>query len=117
MQKNTTRQSWDTSVNHLARIGLLKDVLSREQLQQIPSSNISRWKQEDESKYRYSEINDRIQNELDLIKKINQSSNIKKINESYFRLADTFHEATSQIKGIKPVLKQHKELLSTLLNH
>lgn len=39
-------KSWDTSVKHLARHGILGDVLSSSQLRLIPRSNISRWKTE-----------------------------------------------------------------------
>jgi hypothetical protein len=106
-----SRRSWDTSVKHLTRYGVLHDVLSPDQITKIPRSNISRWKQETDDKYAFCDINNIIKQEVELIKRINQSSKIKKINESYFKLADTFHEVISKIKGVKSVIKQQKELI------
>lgn len=105
------RFSWDTSIKHLTRQGLLKDVLSANQINSIPSSNISRWKNETEDKYLYSEINDIIKQEIELIKRLNQSSKIKKLNESYFKLCDTFHEIISKTKELKSNVKAQKELI------
>lgn len=105
------RVSYDTAIKHITRHGLLQDILTKEQLALIPSSNISRWKQESETKYEYSEINDIIQQEVDLIKRLNQSSKIKKINQSYFKLADTFHEVISKVKGVKSLIKEQKEII------
>lgn len=42
---------------------------------------------------------------------MNQSSKIKRINESYFKLADTFHNVISNIKEVKILLKDQKELI------
>ncbi|MCK8479027.1 hypothetical protein [Psychroserpens algicola] len=105
------RTSWDTSIKHLARHGLLSDILNVEQIASIPSSNLSRWRHESDSKYLYSEINEIIKQEIEFIKRMNQSSKIKKINESYFKLADTFHHVISNIKGVKSILKSQKELI------
>ena len=105
------RKSWDTAVKHITRNGLLSDLLSDEQIATIPRSNIARWKQESDDKYQLCEINKVLKKEVELIKRINQSSRIKRINESYFKLADTFHQIISQVKGIKSVIKIQKELI------
>ena len=105
------RQSWDTSVKHLVRNGLHHDVLTSEQISSIPRSNISRWKHEPDDKYMFCEINSIIKQEVELIKRINQSSKIKRINHAYFKLADTFHEVISKIKGVRQLLKNQKELI------
>lgn len=105
------RKSWDTAVKHFTRNGLLTDLLTHEQIATIPRSNIARWKQESDDKYQLCEINKVVQEEIELIKRINQSSRIKRINESYFKLADTFHQIISQVKGIKSVIKTQKELI------
>ncbi|WP_323787682.1 DDE-type integrase/transposase/recombinase [Psychroserpens sp.] len=110
------RISWDTSIKHLARHGLLKDILTSQQVSNIPSSNLSRWKNESDDKYLYSEINQIIKKDIELIKRINQTSRIKKINEAYFKLADTFHFVISNIKGVKTLLKNQKELLVNTIN-
>jgi len=105
------RQSWDTSVKHLVRHGVLHDILTAEQIASIPRSNLSRWKYESDNKYTFCEINAIVKQEVELIKRMNQSSRIKQINQSYFKLADTFHEVISNIKGVKSHLKKHKELI------
>ncbi|WP_296385981.1 hypothetical protein [Winogradskyella sp.] len=102
------RTSWDTSIKHLARHGILNDILTSNQISNIPSSNLSRWRNESDDKYLYSEINQIVKQEIELIKRINQSSKIKKINESYFKLTDSFHNMISNIKGIKTLLKGQK---------
>ncbi|MFT5891135.1 MAG: putative transposase [Dokdonia sp.] len=105
------RVSCDTSIKHITRHGLLQDILTKEQIALIPISNISRWKQESDNKYQYSEVNEILTQEVDLIKRLNQSSNLKKINQSYFNLIDTFHEVISKVKGIKTIIKDQKELM------
>ena len=111
MNHSSSRQSWDTSIKHLIRHGLLTDVLTARQIATIPSSNISRWKQESDEKYRFCEINQIIKEEVELIKRVNQSSNIKKINLSYFKLLDTFHKVISEIKEVKTKIKEQKEVI------
>ncbi|MEE9407694.1 MAG: DDE-type integrase/transposase/recombinase [Polaribacter sp.] len=111
MNHIATRKSWDTSVKHLTRHGVLDDVLSHSQLRLIPSSNISRWKYESNDKYLHCEINNVIKKEVELIKRINQSSKIKKLNQSYFKLCDTFHEALSSVKGVKSVIRKHRDVI------
>ena len=105
------RISYDTSIKHITRNGLLNDMLTADQLATIPGSNISRWKQETDDKYSFCEINDIIKQEIELIKRLNQSSKIKKINQSYFKLADTFHQVISKVKGVKTLIKEQKELI------
>jgi len=106
-----SRKSWNTSVKHLARCGVLNDVLISEQIASIPRSNISRWKHENDDKYALCEINNIVREEIELIKRINQSSKIKKINESYFKLCDAFHEFVYKVKGMKSFIKNSKELV------
>ncbi|WP_418639273.1 DDE-type integrase/transposase/recombinase [Winogradskyella sp.] len=105
------RTSWDTSIKHLARHGLLEAILTSEQIAKVPKSNLWRWKHEQDDKYLYSEINQIIKQEIELIKRLNQSSKIKKLNKSYFKLHDTFHEVISTIKGIKAQINNKKELI------
>lgn len=107
----TTRKSWDTSLKHIVRNGLLQDILSSEQIATIPNSNISRWKHEAEDKYMHSDINQLIKEEVDLIRRMNQSSKIKQLVSGYFKLFDTFHYIISEVKGINPLLKKHKDLI------
>lgn len=111
MNNFSSRKSWDTAVKHITRNGLLNDLLTVNQIAMIPRSNISRWKKESDDKYQGSEINDLVKQEIELIKRINQSSKIKRINQAYFKLADTFHEITANSIGIKSLIKKQKELV------
>lgn len=63
------RTSWDTSVKHLVRHNLLHDILNHAQISKIPCSNISRWKHEPDDKYIFSEINQVIKQEVELIRR------------------------------------------------
>jgi len=107
----SVRKSWDTNIKHLVRHGLLNDLLTSEQIAMIPRSNLYRWKNEPDNKYAYAEINQVIEQEVAFIKRMNQSAKIKKINQCYFKLCDTFHEVISNIKGVKSILKQQKEII------
>lgn len=106
-----TRTSWDTTIKHLARENLLCQILNKDQLAMIPRSNISRWKKEPKEKYQFSELNKVIQQELDLIKKINQSSKIKSILKSYFQLSNTLFEIIGNVKNIKSKISTQKVLI------
>jgi putative transposase len=117
MSEFHNRKSWDTSIKHITRNGLLQDVLTSKQIVSIPRSNISRWKNEADDKYSFCEINDVIKQEIELIKKLNQSSKIKRINQSYFKLANTFHEIISKVKGVKSIIKKQKELVVNTIEY
>ena len=67
------RATYDTSIKHITRHGLLKDILTSEQISLIPTSNISRWKQEPNDKYKHCEFNEILKQELELIRRINHS--------------------------------------------
>ena len=111
MKRYSTRKSWDTAVKHLARHGILEDVLLPSQIDLIPSSNISRWKNETDDKYQYCEVNKIVSDEIELIRKMNQSSKVKRIVSSYFQLCDTFHSVISSVKGIKTVIRKHRDVI------
>ena len=100
MKTYSTRKSWDTAVKHLARNGILDDVLTPSLFKLIPSSNISRWKSESNDKYLHCEINNVIKKEVELIRKMNQSSKVKRIVSSYFQLCAVFHAVISSVKEI-----------------
>lgn len=52
-----------------------------------------------------------IQQELELIKRVGQSSVTKKVLESYFTLCDTFFEITTKVKGIGQAVARSKDLV------
>lgn len=111
MNSISARKSWDTAVKHLARHGILDDVLTPSQIGLIPSSNISRWKSESEDKYLYCEINKIVADEIELIRKINQSSKVKRMVSGYFQLCDVFHSIVDSVKGVKSVLRKHRDVI------
>jgi hypothetical protein len=53
------RNSYDTAIKHLVRLGLV-DAIPSELYALLSSSNISRWKNEDEPKYFGSGLNSEI---------------------------------------------------------
>lgn len=104
------RKSWDTSVKHYFRLGLENNLPSELRVQ-IASSNISRWKTEIEGKYFGNGLNEYIKQDLELYKRIGQTNHLKKINESYIKLLDTYQEVISNVKGIRSIIKDQKELV------
>jgi putative transposase len=104
------RHSWDTSIKHYFRLGL-ENQIPKQLKSNIPSSNISRWKQEPENKYVGCGVADFINQEIDLIKRFNQSSRLKKTVEGFFKLTDAFHIILSEVKGIKTIIKNQKALV------
>lgn len=104
------RISWDTNVKHYVRSGLYHNLPS-DIINQIPSSNLSRWKNESEDKYLGSEATKYINQDIELYKKIGQSSNIKKMNEGYFKLVDVLHEILHNVKGFKQKIADNKDFI------
>ena len=117
MNAYSPRKSWDTAVKHLARHGILDDVLSPSELKSIPSSNIFRWKTESEDKYEFCEINKIVAKEIELIKKMNQSSKVKRIVSGYFELCETFHAVLSSVKGIKTIIRKHRDVIANAIEN
>jgi putative transposase len=77
------RKSWDTAVKHYYRLGL-EDNIPFELKKQIANSNKSRWKSESENKYVGNEVAEFIHQEIELVKRIGQSSTIKKNKRKLF---------------------------------
>jgi len=111
-----TRISWDTSVKHYIRNGLL-DTIPISLQEKMHPSNIHRWKNEPEDKYIGCEVAEFIKQELALIKRINSSSRQRKLNEAYAKLSDTFHFIINETKGIKSKLNKHKELVINAIDY
>jgi len=105
------RKSYDTNIKHLARHRLLQDILTPEQLKKIPRSNIYRWENEAEDKYSYSEINEILKQEVELIKQFSQSSKLKNGFKKYIQLSTAFHKMIAKVKGVKTIIKEQQELI------
>jgi len=108
--QNGLRKSWDTNVKHFVRSGLYYN-LPNEIRNQIPSSNISCWKNESKDKYFGSDISQYINQDIELYKRIGQNSNIKRLNKGYFELVDVLHKVLSQVKGVQQKLATNKEYI------
>lgn len=106
----TNRTSWDTNIKHHIRNGLLYQ-LPKELVKSIPKSNISRWKNEPENKYKGCEIARFVNAEIELIKRIDENKTLKKANQTYFKLADTFNEIVSKVKGVKKAINNHQDVI------
>ncbi|MEP6930394.1 MAG: DDE-type integrase/transposase/recombinase, partial [Flavobacterium sp.] len=102
------RISWDTNVKHYVRNGLFDD-LPNTIKSKIPKTNKHRWEHETEGKYTGCEAAAFIKKELELIKRVGESRNSKKVMEAYFKLSDTYHEIISNVKGIKREIAKQKE--------
>ncbi len=110
------RKSWDTNVKHYVRSGLYF-YLPIEIKNQIPSSNISRWKNESKDKYIGSELAKYIDQDIKLYKRIGDNSNIKKINEGYFKLVDVLHETLYNVGGFKQKIAGNRDyIVNTIEN-
>lgn len=110
------RKSWDTTVKHYFRLGI-ENNLPEHVWTAVPHSNRPRWRGEPDGKYAGCEVAAHIQRELELIKRVGQSSVTKKVLESYFTLCDTFFEITAKVKGIGQAVARSKDLVvSTVEN-
>jgi putative transposase len=103
-------------VKHYYRLGL-EDSIPNEIQQTIPSSNISRWKNESNDKYIGCQVAEYINQELELIKRIGQNRKTKNILKSYFKLIDTLHHILKPIKSVKQSIYNNKEtIVNTIEN-
>lgn len=111
-----SRISWDTNVKHYIRNGLYNN-LPNTIKSQIPKTNKYRWERETEDKYIGCEVASFIKEELELIKRVGDSRNSKKVIEAYFKLSDTYHEIISSVKGVRlQVALQKDKLVNAIEN-
>tara|TARA_R110000868_G_scaffold131418_2_gene341458 strand:- start:10758 stop:12038 length:1281 start_codon:yes stop_codon:yes gene_type:complete len=108
MLYNSSRISWDTSVKHYIRNGLY-ETLPADLKVKISRTNKHRWERETADKYIGCEIAAFIKEELELIKRVGESRNSRKVMEAYFKLSDTYHDILSDVKGVKFQIAKQKE--------
>ena len=102
------RTSYDTSIKHLIRLGLT-DVIPNDLLLSIPSSNINRWKNESDSKYLGSELNEIAKEKYELLRKFSKSQKAQKILSGYFQLVKICQLAINVSSSTKKVFHSSKE--------
>lgn len=116
MLYQNTRISWDTNVKHYIRNGLYENLPNTIKAK-IPKTNKYRWERETDNKYMGCEVAAFIKEELDLIKRVGESRNSKRVMEAYFKLSDTYHGIINNIKGIKhQVAKQKEKIVNVIEN-
>lgn len=102
------RISWDTSVKHFVRLGLTESI-PNDLISKIPKTNIHRWKKENNHKYLGCELTQFVNEELELIQKLNSSLCAKKVIKAYFRLSDTLHDLLNKVPSFNKVIKKNKQ--------
>ena len=75
------RTSWDTNLKIYGRNNLLQ-TLSNDVISSIPRSNIHRWKNESENKYKDCGLSKVIREEINFIKKTREFPSVKKNGRS-----------------------------------
>lgn len=100
-----SRTSYHTHVKSLAREGLLCHTV----MQQIPRSNLYRWKAEHEGKYHDFGIIMNAAQDLEIIKSFAQHRSAKRIYAAYVRLIKTFISIVHSIPGFHKTIKEHSK--------
>jgi putative transposase len=108
------RQSYDTSLKHLVRLGL-HDAIPQQLLSAVPSSNIHRWKQETEGKYLGCQINDIAKQKLELLTQFARHRKAQTAFVAYLRLAVTFKRILRACDSAKNILYQSRVVLTDTL--
>lgn len=107
----TTYHSYHTELKCLAREGLL----SKEIAVLIPRTNLWRWRNEADDKYKDFDLNLRAAQDYELIRSFSQSKNAKRIYSSFVRLSKFFMMLAHGIpKFHKRVQEMKMELLTVV---
>ncbi len=107
----SARITYHTHIKFLARDGLLSASL----LQQIPRSNIHRWKLEPAHKYQSFGLNLQATGDYDLLKEFVQHKTAKKVFSSYVRLIKTVVSFAHGLTGFHKIIKDHSKQLVEII--
>lgn len=94
------RTSWDTTLKIYARNNLLQ-TLPDDLILSIPRSNIHRWKNESETKYKDCGLSKVIREEIDFISKTREFPTVKKTAEAHIKIMECLYRITNKIKKYK----------------
>lgn len=101
------RTSWDTTLKIYARNNLLQ-TLSDDLILSIPRSNIHRWKNESETKYKDCGLSKIIREEIDFISKTREFPTVKKTAEAHIKIMECLYRITNKIKKYKTFVANAK---------
>jgi putative transposase len=108
------RQSYDTSLKHLVRLGLHASI-PESLLSAVPSSNMHRWKYENPAKYLGSELNDIARQKLELMTQFSRHHKAQKVFVAYLRLIITVKNIMKSTSEIKKLFHLHRTTLADTL--
>lgn len=106
------RNSYDTSIKHLYRSGLEESIPSTLR-NQIPRTNIHRWKNEDDSKYVGMQLNYLAKQELDLLTAFAKAKRAKQLFRASLRISKTL-QSILDTKTIEDLLRDKKDEIVNL---
>ncbi len=106
------RTSYHTQIKYLARNGLL----SANVLQQIPRSNIHRWKSEPSHKYQSFDLNVQAAHDYNLIKEFAAHRNARRVFSAYVRVIKTALAFAHALPAFHKIIKQHGRQILDLVN-
>jgi hypothetical protein len=106
------RISYDTSIKHLYRFGLQKTI-PKELREQIPKSNIHRWKNEKDTKYLGCQLNEFAKQELELLTAFANAKRAKQIFRASIRISKTL-QSIVDVKTIGEAFRSQKEKIVNL---
>ena len=108
------RTSWDTALKIYARNNLLQ-TLSNDVILSIPRSNIHRWKNESENKYKDCGLSKVIHEEIDFITKTREFPSVKKTAEAHIKIIECLCRITNKIKLYKKIIADEKnDIVNTI---
>jgi len=99
------RTLYHTNIKYLARDGLLSSTI----IQQIPRSNIYRWKAEPVDKYQMFDLNVQANTDYTLIKQFLEHKTARRVFSAYVRIIKTVLALVSGQPAFHRIIKQHSK--------
>ncbi len=104
-----TRNSYHTSLKELVHHGLIPE----QYIKKLPKANLSRWRNDDFSRFVGSEINQIAEKHTDLIQTLNE---YPKMFHAYGKLVQSMIAISSKTKEFKRVIRDSKEQVVDAIN-
>jgi len=103
MSKDTYKHNYHPFISFL----YLSNMLSSEQLIQIPKRTLQYWHKNKEKKYDYSHWVKPYTQEFENIEKVHNRMNLKRTIRFIIKMSDGYHQILKQVNGNKNVLKKN----------